>query len=150
MAFVFRFQQILQICLHEENEVKARLAKKDGQIAETRAEIKKYKDEYNTGLEQKAVDLMAGDMMRVQMYPAYLARLQRSWEFHEEELERLEKQRQKIFDELLIKRRNRMTYEKMREKDETAYKKEMLKKDQKKLDEYGNRSRKTAGESDNA
>lgn len=150
MAFVFRFQQILQICLHEENEVKMRLAKKDGQIAEVKAEIKKFQDEYDKGLEQKAIDLMASDMMRVQMYPAYLSRLQRSWEFQEEELERLEKQRQKIFEELLIKRRNRMTYEKMREKDEAVYKKEMLKKEQKKLDEYGNRGRKTAGESDNA
>ncbi|MBU1108841.1 MAG: flagellar export protein FliJ [Candidatus Riflebacteria bacterium] len=150
MAFVFRFKQLLQICLYEENEVKARLAKKDGQINETKAEIKKFKDEYDQGLEHKAVDLLSGDMMRVQMYPAYLARLQRSWEYHEEELERLEKQRQKIFDELMIKRRSRMTYEKMQEKDEAAYKKEMLKKEQKKLDEYGNRAKKAAGDLDDA
>jgi len=150
MAFVFRFQQILQICLHEENEVKTRLAQKDGQIAATRAEIKKFKDEYAQALEQKVIDLQAGDMTKVQMYPAYLARLQRAWEYNEEELERLEKQRQKIVDELMIKRRSRMTYEKMREKDEAAYTKEMLKKEQKKLDEYGNRARKTAGDQDDA
>lgn len=150
MAFVFRFQQILQICLHEENEVKTRLAQKDGQIAGIKAEIKKFKDEYAQALDHKILDLQAGEMTKVQMYPAYLARLQRAWEFNEEELERLEKQRQKIVDELMIKRRNRMTYEKMREKDEAAYTKEMLKKEQKKLDEYGNRIRKSAGDHDDA
>jgi flagellar protein FliJ len=150
MAFVFRFQQILQICLHEENEVKMRLAKKDAQIAEVKGEIKKLKDEYDHALEQKTIDLQSGDMMRVQMYPAYLSRLQRAWEFQEEELERLDKQRQKIFDELMIKRRDRMTYEKMREKDEAVYKKEMLKKEQKRLDEYGNRAKKSAGDHEDA
>ncbi len=150
MAFVFRFQQILELCLHEENEVKLRLAQKDGQIAALTAEIEKLKDEYARGLEQKAIDLQAGEMMRVQMYPAYLTRLQRAWEFQEEERERLEKQRQKIFDELMVKRRNRMTYEKMREKDAAVYKKEMLKKEQKRLDEFGNRIKKTAGECDDA
>ncbi|KAF1082232.1 MAG: hypothetical protein GQF41_1872 [Candidatus Rifleibacterium amylolyticum] len=150
MAFVFRFQQILEICIHEENEVKTRLAMKDGQINAVKAEISKFKDEYAQALEQKALDLQAGEMMRVQMYPAYLTRLQRAWEYQEEELERLEKQRQKIFDELMIKRRNRMTYEKMREKDEAAYKKEMLKKEQKRLDEYGNRLKRSAGDDDDA
>ncbi|OGK05597.1 MAG: flagellar export protein FliJ [Candidatus Riflebacteria bacterium GWC2_50_8] len=150
MAFVFRFQQILQICLHEENEVKTRLAQKDGQIAGIKAEIKKFKDEYAQALDNKILDLQAGNMTKVQMYPAYLARLQRAWEFNEEELERLEKQRQKIVDELMVKRRSRMTYEKMREKDEAAYTKEMLKKEQKKLDEYGNRIRKSAGDNDDA
>ncbi|PKL49780.1 MAG: flagellar export protein FliJ [Candidatus Riflebacteria bacterium HGW-Riflebacteria-2] len=150
MAFVFRFQQILAICLHEENEVKIRLAQKDGQMAAIKAEVDKLKDEYAKALEHKANDLQAGEMMRVQMYPAYLTRLQRAWEFQEEELERLEKQRQKIFDELMIKRRSRMTYEKMREKDEAVYKKEMLKKEQKRLDEYGNRLKKTAGDDNDA
>jgi len=150
MAFVFRFQQILEICIHEENEVKTRLAMKDGQMNAVRAEISKFKDEYAQALEQKALDLQAGEMTRVQMYPAYLTRLQRAWEYQEEELERLEKQRQKIFDELMIKRRNRMTYEKMREKDEAAYKKEMLKKEQKRLDEYGNRLKRSAGDYDDA
>lgn len=150
MAFVFRFQQILQICLHEENEVKNRLAQKDGQMAEVRIEIKKFRDEYAQALEQQVIDLQAGDMAKFQMYPAYLARLQRAWEFQEEELERLEKQRQKIVDELMVKRRNRMTYEKMREKDEAVYTREMLKKEQKRLDEYGNRSKKTAGDDEDA
>lgn len=150
MAFVFRFQQILQICLHEENEVKGRLAKKDGQMAEVKAQIQKFKDEYEQGLEQKIVDLTAGDMQKVQMYPAYLARLQNSWEYQEEELERLEKQRQKILAELLEKRRNRMTYDKIREKDEVVYKKEMLKKEQKRLDEFGNQKRTQSGDDENA
>lgn len=145
MAFVFRFQQILQICIHEEDEVKSRLAQKDGQIAEVNARIQKYKNEYEQALEQKIVDLSAGDMQRVQMYPAYLARLQQSWEYEEEELERLEIQRQKILAELMEKRRNRMTYEKMRDKDAAAYKKEQLKKEQKRLDEFGNRQKLISG-----
>lgn len=103
MAFIFRFQQILQICLHEENEVKNRLAQKDGQMAEVRAEIKKLRDEYAQALEQQVIDLQAGNMTKFQMYPAYLARLQRAWEYQEEELERLEKQRQKIVEELMVK-----------------------------------------------
>ncbi|HNX76470.1 MAG TPA: flagellar export protein FliJ [Candidatus Rifleibacterium sp.] len=150
MAFVFRLQQILQICLHEENEVKGRLAKKDGQIAEVRMLIKKYKDDYDEALEQQSIDLQAGDIVKVQMYPAYLKTLQRSWEFQEEELERLEKQRQKIVAELLEKQRSRKTYEKMRESDEANYKKEQLKKEQKRLDEYGNRQKKEPVEGENA
>lgn len=145
MAFVFRFQQVLQICIHEEDEVKNRLAHKDGQIAEVNARIQKYKDEYGQALEQKIVDLSAGDMQKVRMYPAYLARLQQSWEYEEEERERLELQRQKILAELMEKRRSRMTYEKMREKDAAQYKKEQLKKEQKRLDEFGNRQKLTLG-----
>ncbi len=149
MAFIFRFQQILEICFHEENEVKARLAKKDGQISETSMKIKQLKQDYATGLEQQSADLLAGDIIKVQMYPSYLRTLQRSWEFQEEELERLEKQRQKILEELLEKQRNRKTYEKMREKDEIQYKKDMLKREQKRLDEFGNR-KKGLMETDNA
>ncbi len=150
MAFVFRFQQLLQICLHEENEVKGRLAKKDGQIAEVNLKIKQLKKDYDEALEQQSLDLQAGDIVKVQMYPLYLRGLQRGWEFQEEELERLEKQRQKIVEELLEKQRNRKTYEKMREADEAGYKKEMLKREQKKLDEYGNRQRKGPEETENA
>lgn len=150
MAFVFRFQQVLQIRLHEENEVKGRLAKKDGQIAEVNAQIKKFKDEYDSALEEKIIDLTAGNMQKIRMYPAYLARLQNSWEYYEEELERLEKQRQKILEELLEKRRDRMTFDKMREKDEALYKKEMLKKEQKKLDEFGNQQKNRLGGNEDA
>jgi flagellar FliJ protein len=150
MAFKFRFQQILEICIHEENEVKNQLARKDGQIAEANAEIKKFKDEYGEALQNKILDLQAGNMMKIQMYPAYLARLQKSWEFHEEELERLHKQREKILQELIEKRKNRMTYEKMREKDEIVYKKEQLKREQKNLDEFGGRLKRNKGDNSDA
>ena len=150
MKFKFRFQQILQICLHEENEVKNQLAKKDGQIAEANAEIKKLKDECSQALENKMQDLQRGDMLKLRLYPAYLARLQRSWEFHEEELERLMKQREKIMQELLEKRRNRKTYEKMKEKDELAWKKEQQKREQKNLDEFSNRRSAHLGENSDA
>lgn len=139
MAFVFRFQQLLRIAEHEENEVKNRLAKKDGQIANENREIDKFKEEFNQALEQQSFDLQQGDMVKLQMYPAYLARLQKSWEFHEEELERLEKQREKIILELLEKRKNRKTYDIMKENDKKAYIKEQQKKDQARLDEFGNR-----------
>lgn len=149
MAFKFRLQQILQICIHEENEVKNLLAKKDGQIAETNSQVKNLKDEHEHALKDKVQDLMDGNMMQIQMYPAYLARLKKNWEFHEEELERLNKQREKILAELMEKRRNRMTYEKMREKDEKVWKKEQQKREQRNLDEFGGRlKRKTGSEND--
>ncbi|MFZ5949451.1 MAG: flagellar export protein FliJ [Candidatus Rifleibacteriota bacterium] len=150
MAFKFRFQQILQICIHEENEVKNQLARKDGQISEANASIRKFKDEYATALQNKIIDLQNGDMLKLQMYPAYLARLQKSWEFHEEELERLIKQREKIMQELMQKRRNRKTYEKMRENDEAVWRKEQQKREQRNLDEFGSRLKTGRGENSDA
>ena len=38
MAFRFRFQQLLNIAIHDEDAVKARLAIKDGQIADSEVE----------------------------------------------------------------------------------------------------------------
>jgi flagellar FliJ protein len=139
MAFVFRFQQILQICIHEENEVKNQLARKDGQIAEVKALIQNYRDEHAEALVNQTEDLKRSDMLKLQMYPAYLSRLNKSREFQEEELERLEKQRERILQELTAKRKNRRTYEKLREKDELVWRKEMQKKEQRNLDEFGNR-----------
>ena len=142
MSFVFRFKQLLQICIHEENEVKNRLAQKDGQIAEIKASIRKLKEEHAQALKNKTEDLKNGNMIQIQMYPAYLKRLQNTWEYHEEEIERLEKQRAQILEELIEKRKNKKTYEKMKEKDELAWKKEQHKKEQKRLDEFGNRMKK--------
>lgn len=141
MPFVFRFQQLLQIAEHEENEVKNRLAQKDGQISEVESEINKYKSQHKEASEQMSVDLQSGDMAKVQMYPLYMARLQQTWEFHQEELERLMKQREKIIEELMEKRRNRRTYEKLKENDLTKYKKHLQKKEQDKLDEFGGRKK---------
>jgi flagellar export protein FliJ len=143
MAFVFRFEQLLRIAIHEEDEVKNRLSKKDGQIKETQTEIQKLKDEHAQGLIQKVEDLRAGNMSKIPMYAAYFARLKKNWEFHEEEMERLERQRERILQELIEKRRNRNMYEKMREKDQIKWKKEQLKKEQKRLDEFANRKKKT-------
>ena len=44
MAFVFKLNQLLQIALHEENEVKDRLMRKDGEIAELDKKIQEVKD----------------------------------------------------------------------------------------------------------
>ena len=112
-------------------------------------EIQKLKDEHAEGLVQKVEDLKAGNMSKIPMYAAYFARLKKNWEFHEEEMERLERQRERILQELIEKRRNRNMYEKMREKDQIKWKKEQLKKEQKRLDEFGNRMKKTE-ELDNA
>ena len=150
MAFVFRLNQLLQIALHEENEVKDRLARKDGQIAELAAKIKKYQEDQDTALVQQQQDLMAGDLSKVQMYPAYLNMLKKSEIFYSDEMELQQKQRQKILEELQEKQRNRKTFEKLREADEAKYKKEMLKKQQKALDEFGSRKRNTLMEPDNA
>lgn len=150
MAFVFRLNQLLQIALHEENEVKDRLARKDGQIAELAAKIKKYQDDQESALVQQQQDLLAGDISKVQMYPAYLNALKKSEIFYSDEMELQQKQRQKILEELQEKQRNRKTFEKLREADEAKYKKEMLKKQQKALDEFGSRKRNTLMEPDNA
>ncbi len=150
MAFVFRLNQLLQIALHEENEVKDRLARKDGQIAELAAKIKKYQDDQESALVQQQQDLLAGDLSKVQMYPAYLNALKKSEIFYSDEMELQQKQRQKILEELQEKQRNRKTFEKLREADEAKYKKEMLKKQQKQLDEFGSRKRNTLMEPDNA
>ena len=150
MAFVFRLNQLLQIAIHEENEVKDRLAKKDGQIAELAAKIQKYKDDQEEALVQQQQDLLAGDFTKVQMYPAYLNSLKKSEIFYSDEMELQQKQRAKIMDELLEKQRNRKTFEKLREADEAKYKKEMLKKQQKQLDEFASRKRNSLLEPDNA
>jgi len=89
MAFRFRFQQLLNIAVHDEDAVKTRLAIKDGQIAETEAQITKYIHEYNEALEAKAVDLLAGRMDQVRMYPMFLSRLMNARSFYEEERDRL-------------------------------------------------------------
>ena len=65
-------------------------------------------------------------------------------------MELQQKQRAKIMDELLEKQRNRKTFEKLREADEAKYKKEMLKKQQKQLDEFASRKRNSLLEPDNA
>ena len=150
MAFVFRLNQLLQIAIHEENEVKDRLARKDGQIAELAAKIQKYKDDQQNAIVQQQQDLLAGDISKVQMYPAYLNMLKKSEIFYTDEMELQQKQREKIMEELKEKQRNRKTFEKLREADEAKYKKEMLKKQQKMLDEFGSRKRNTLMEPDNA
>ena len=52
--------------------------------------------------------------------------------------------------ELVEKQRNRKTFEKLREADEAKYKKEMLKLQQKQLDEFGSRKKQSLMEPDNA
>ena len=150
MAFVFRLNQLLQIAIHEENEVKDRLARKDGQIAQLAAKIQKYKDDQEAALIQQQQDLLAGDLSKVQMYPAYLNMLKKSEIFYTDEMELQQKQREKIMAELLEKQRNRKTFEKLREADEAKYKKQMLKLQQKQLDEFASRKKSSLLEPDNA
>ena len=69
MAFQFKLHQLLQIALHEENEVKNRLAKKDAQIAELATKIQSFKDQQVQAVEEQQQAMFAGDFMKVQMYP---------------------------------------------------------------------------------
>ena len=150
MAFVFRLNQLLQIALHEENEVKDKLARKDGQIAELNEKIKKYKeDQVNTLMEQER-EINSGNIANMQMYRAYIAVLKKSEIFYEDELNLQLKQREKILNELQEKQRNRKTFEKLRDADEAKYKKEMIKKQQKLLDEFSSRKKTSLMEPDNA
>ncbi len=146
MAFVFKLQQLLQIALHEENEVKNRLARKDGQIAELVQKIQKYIDDQDVAIKDQTIAVEAGNIMEAQMYPLYLNSLRKSQKFYENELALQQKQRQKIMEELMEKQRKRKTFEKMREAEEAKYKKEMLKKQQKQLDEFGSRKKPTLTE----
>lgn len=139
MAFRFRFQQLLNIAIHDEDAVKARLAVKDGQIAEAEAQIAKYIDEYNQGLEAKAIDLLAGRMDQVRMYPLFLSRLVNARSFYEEERDRLLEQRAKIVAELNEKRRVRKTYERILERDRKRYVTREQKLEQKRLDDFASR-----------
>jgi|GEM_PF-746984 len=139
MAFRFRFQQLLNIAIHDEDAVKARLAIKDGQIAEAEAQVTKYICEYNEALEAKAIDLLAGRMDQVRMYPLFLARLMNARSFYEEERDRLRDQRAKILIELNEKRRVRKTYERILERDRKRYVTHEQKQDQKRLDDFATR-----------
>ena len=85
MAFVFKLQQLLQIALHEENEVKNRLARKDGQIAELVQKIQKYIDDQDTAIKDQTLAVEAGNIMEAQMYPLYLNSLRKSQKFYENE-----------------------------------------------------------------
>ncbi len=151
MAFRFRFQQLLNIAVHDEDAVKTRLAIKDGQIAETEAQITKYIHEYNEALEAKAVDLLAGRMDQVRMYPMFLSRLMNARSFYEEERDRLREQRAKILLELNEKRRVRKTYERILERDRKRYVTREQKQEQKRLDDFATRiGRPVPGEAEDA
>lgn len=139
MAFKFRFQQLLNIAIHDEDAVKARLAVKDGQIAEAETQINKYIEEYNEALEAKAISLLAGLMDQVRMYPLFLARLANARSFYEEERDRLRDQRAKIVLELNEKRRVRKTYERILERDRKRHVTQEQKRDQKRLDDFASR-----------
>ena len=76
--------------------------------------------------------------------------LKKSEIFYSDEMELQQKQREKIMAELLEKQRNRKTYEKLREADEAKYKKQMLKLQQKQLDEFASRKKSSLLEPDNA
>jgi flagellar export protein FliJ len=136
MAFRFRFESLLGLALHEESLVKTRLALKDGQIAAETAQIERLVGEYDLALEDKAQALLTGQMDRVKLYPAFLRRLDMQRQYHEEERERFQQQREKILIELNEKRRVVKTYEKVREREEEAWRRRQLKVEQKRLDEF--------------
>ena len=121
MAFQFKLHQLLQIALHEENEVKNRLAKKDAQIAELATKIQDFKDQQTQAVEEQQKAMFAGDFMKVQMYPTYIKSLKKSEDFYTNEMQLQQKQRAKIMAEYLEKQRKRKTFEKMQEVDKAKY-----------------------------
>ena len=140
MAFRYKFEQLLRLAQHEEDEVKTRLAKKEAQVAEVEMEISRGQAQFELALEEKTADLIAGRMERLSMYFAYLTRLEKAKAFFQEERDRLVQQRDKILAELAEKRRVRKIYERLRERHQAVYRKNELKKDQKQMDEFAVRA----------
>lgn len=140
MVFQFRFQQLLDIALFEEDEIKNRLTAKNAQIAEITAKIEKFKDDYERNIAERAEEMRIGNFEKFQMYEPYLNVILKSKSFFENELEVQERQKQKIMAELIEKQKTRKTYEILRERDFESFKKEMLKREQKILDEFGKKS----------
>ena len=141
MGFTFRFASLLRFAEHEEDAVKQRLAIKDGQISAEEASIRKLQGELDVAVDGQSKALVAGNMDFIRLYPAYIRRLDKTREFHEDEIGRLRQQREKILVELAEKRRVRRIYEKLRERDEKRYIKAELKRDQKRMDDFAGRSR---------
>jgi len=150
MAFKYRFLQLLNLAVHDEDQVKNKLAMKDRQIAEADGQIKKMDFEYQCAMDEKAQDLLSGNMEKVKMYSFYLVRLKKQREFLVDEKKHLLAQREKILVELTEKRRMRKTYEKIRERDERSYLKDEQKKEQKKLDDFASRPKSVTEETDDA
>ena len=140
MAFRFKFEHLLRLALHNESEVKTRLALKDGQIAQVDQTLAKNKEDYEMAMDEKAADLIAGRMEKTRMYFAYFIRLEKAKEYFLEERGRLVTQREKIVQELAEKRRVRKVYEKLKERHETRFQKAELKRDQKLMDEFASRA----------
>lgn len=141
MGFKFRFASLLRFAEHEEDAVKQRLAIKDGQIAGEEASIQKLKSDVGVAVDGQSKALVAGNMDFIRLYPPYIRRLENTREFHEDELQRLRQQREKILIELAEKRRVRRIYEKLRERDEKKFRKIELKQDQKRMDDFAGRVR---------
>ena len=139
MAFHFRFEQLLFLAEHEETEEKNRLARKDAQIAETSTKIAEIEEKFDATLDAKAQDLLAGNLARLGVYEAFFSRLESERAYYEDEIERFLKQREKLLEILTEKRRTRLTYQKLRERDEFAYRKAEEKRDQKNMDEFAGR-----------
>jgi flagellar export protein FliJ len=140
MKFSFRFQQLLDIALFEENEVKNRLAAKNAQIAEIENKIAELTKNYDDAIYERAQEINSGNFENFHLYGPYLTVISKSKVYYQNELEVQERQRQKIMSEYIEKQRSRKTYETLKERDLVAHKKEMLRKEQKVLDEFGKKS----------
>ncbi len=68
MVFKFRFQQLLDISLFEEDEIKNRLTAKNAQIAEITAKINKYIEDYERNIAERAEEMSKGHFEKFQMY----------------------------------------------------------------------------------
>ncbi len=137
--FRFRFEQLLRLRKHAEDEVRDRLAAKDRQIAEEQAKLDQVRTDLEIGLAEKGADLAAGRLDRLNLYAAYFRRLQNAISWHTDEIGRHEKQREKIVAELAERMRERKIMEKLKERKHKVFTTEQLKLEQKRLDEFANR-----------
>lgn len=138
-TFRFRFDPLLRLRQHAEDEVRRRLQAKDAQIAAEEAKQREAERQLEQGLEDKAADLLAGRLDRVMMYAAYFRRLKNAIVWHQDEIGRLREQRHKIVLELAERVRERKIMEKLKEKKHQAFDRAQLALDQKRLDEFANR-----------
>jgi flagellar export protein FliJ len=140
MPFTFKFAHLQRLAIHEEDQVKKRLAIKDGQIAEVDKQLGDLKEKVRIALDDKVQDLLEGNMAKVRMYMPYLTRLDKERDFHLEERSRLANQREKILLELAEKRQVRKTYDKLQDRHAAVFKKTELKRDQKRMDDFAGRA----------
>ena len=137
MVFKFRFQQLLDISLFEEDEIKIDL-RQNAQIAEITAKINKYEEDYERNIAERAEEMSKVILksFKCMSLPKMLFNLNY---FLKTSL-KFKSDKNKNNDGTIRKTENQKTYEILRERDFENFRKEMFKLEQKVLDEFGKKS----------